>query len=167
MARRFKARSRSLNSRNQKPIRKEILGLLIFATFFKKIITLAKLFSIVLVTYREPGTPDLPIRGVFSPEEKTDVPHGDRPIDKTGDISPESIGGFGGVDMGSGTILEGIGSPKFPSGIPQCTSDNELFKFSPSGARFAERCVNVFKVLSPESTKPDSFLCPEFSTVRN
>jgi len=62
----------------------------------------------VKLTYRDPGTPDFPTSGVFNPELNTEVPidWGERLTDKTGLIAPELIGGFGGVEIGSGTMRD-------------------------------------------------------------
>ena len=53
------------------------------------------------LTYREPGTPALPINGVDIPEDITDTdlhPGGEN----KGVTAPEAIGGCGGVQFGSG-----------------------------------------------------------------
>ena len=98
----------------------------------------------------------MPIRGVLIPELRTEVPTGERPTDRTGLGIPDSIGGFGGVEIGSGTIRDG----ETRIGIPQCTSDSELFRLS------CDKCVKVEFNWSAVfcSTKPDSFRC---STAAN
>jgi len=72
----------------------------------------------------DPGTPAFPIIGVLKPEliideyaDLSDV----NDVDRAGLKSPESIGGLGGVQIGSGSTLVGVSY-----GRPQWTSASEL-----------------------------------------
>jgi hypothetical protein len=95
-------------------------------TFFLKKFCKRQISPPKISTYFDPGTPHFPTIGVFMPELKFDLKSFGDICAITGLMAPESIGGFGGVEIGSGKILVW----QYWIGIPQCTSASELFKLT-------------------------------------